>query len=308
MLAITPSKIGLFTNIFLAIFIEAVPFLLIGTLASGAVEVFLDQDRLGRLIFKNPFLSTLSGAFMGLAFPVCECGVIPLVRRLYRKGLPLSTGITFMLAGPVLNPIVLFSTASAFGLGRVFFLRIGLTLGIALITGLVFSSVQNPNEILKSQVQVHSDITIMFGQEIPNKRKPWFASLGKVFVIAQEEFFEMGKFLVIGAFIAAVMQTFIPQSSLLTFGQGPVLSVLSMQLLAFVLSICSTVDAFVALGFVNIFSSGAVLAFLVFGPMVDIKSLLMYSRVFKSRTILYIILIPLLLSLLAGLVINLTGI
>jgi uncharacterized membrane protein YraQ (UPF0718 family) len=123
-------------------------------------------------------------------------------------------------------------------------------------------------------------------------------------VIAADEFFEMGRYLIIGAMLAAAMQTFISQSALLTIGSGPLLSVLVMLALAFVLSICSTVDAFVALGFVSSFSFGAVLSFLVFGPMVDIKSIMMYRQVFKPRAVLYLVLLPLLMSLLSGLVFN----
>ncbi|MEA4811753.1 MAG: permease, partial [Anaerolineaceae bacterium] len=122
--------------------------------------------------------------------------------------------------------------------------------------------------------------------------------------ITQHELFEIGRFLVIGAMIAATMQTFIPQSVLLGISKGPVLSVLVMIALAVILSICSTVDAFVALGFINIFSTGSILAFLVFGPMVDIKSVLMFSGVFKPRAIVYMVLIPLLLTILISISIN----
>jgi hypothetical protein len=104
--------------------------------------------------------------------------------------------------------------------------------------------------------------------------------------------------------LAAAMQVFITQSIMLTVGQGPIISVIIMVGLAVLLSICSTVDAFVALSFVGTFSSGAILAFLVFGPMVDIKSVLMYGRVFRPRPVLYIILIPLLVSILSGLIVN----
>ena len=120
----------------------------------------------------------------------------------------------------------------------------------------------------------------------------------RVLVIAMDEFFEMGRYLVIGAMLAAAMQVFIPQSIMLAVGQGPLISVIVMVGLAVLLSICSTVDAFVALGFVGTFSPGAILAFLVFGPMVDIKSVLMYGRVFRPRPVLYLILIPLLVSIL----------
>ena len=99
----------------------------------------------------------------------------------------------------------------------------------------------------------------------------------QVLLITVDEFFEMGRYLILGAMLAAGLQTFIAQSTLLAIGSGPVLSVLVMLTLAVLLSICSTVDAFVALSFMGTFSFGAVLSFLVFGPMVDIKSIVMYS-------------------------------
>ena len=114
----------------------------------------------------------------------------------------------------------------------------------------------------------------------------------------------MGRYLVLGSVLAAALQTFISQSVLLAIGSGPLLSVLVMLGLAILLSICSTVDAFVTLGFVGTFSFGSVLSFLVFGPMVDIKSVLMYSQVFKRRSVFYIVAIPFMMSLLSGLVFN----
>ena len=124
-------------------------------------------------------------------------------------------------------------------------------------------------------------------------------------VISGDDFMDMGRYLVIGSFLAAAMQTLVPQSALLALGSGPVISVLVMMLLAFVLSVCSTVDAILALSIANTFTTGSILAFLVFGPMVDIKSSLMFLGVFRRRTVLYLILLPFLLSLLMGVFINL---
>ena len=105
--------------------------------------------------------------------------------------------------------------------------------------------------------------------------------------------------------LAAAMQTLVPQSALLALGAGPVTSVLAMMILAFVLSVCSTVDAFLALAFVNTFTPASILAFLVFGPMVDIKSSLMFLGVFRRRAVLYLILLPLMLTMLITIYLNL---
>src|SRR5258706_840290 len=108
-----------FSTRFLGIFIEAVSFLLLGSLISGLIAVFLSDDGLRRIIPRNPILATLVGSMLGFIFPVCECGVVPVTRRLYRKGLPVSVGVTFLLAAPVMNPIVLASTYAAFGWGPI---------------------------------------------------------------------------------------------------------------------------------------------------------------------------------------------
>jgi len=293
------QKMPSFATVFLGIFIEAAPFLLLGTLSSGLVEVFLDRQWMIRLAPKHGFAAAFAGAFMGLVFPVCECGVVPLTRRLYQKGLPHSAGVAFLLSAPVLNPIVILSTASAFGLGKMFAWRLGLTLIIAVVIGLVFSLERDTGIILRPTpptLHLHDHgmpVELSLGRKIHH-----------ALVISADEFIEMGRYLVFGATLAAAMQTLLPQSALLAIGSGPFLSVLMMQALAFILSICSTVDAFVALGFVGAFNFGAVLSFLTFGPMVDIKSLLMYRQVFKDRIVGYLVLIPFLITLLAGLVFN----
>ncbi len=294
------DRLNVFATVFLGIFVEAVPYLLLGTLASGLVEVFLDRDQMSRWISGRPVAAAVTGAFMGMVFPVCECGVVPLTRRLFHKGLPLSAGISFLLAAPVLNPIVILSTAAAFGWGQMLFWRIGLSLLIAIVTGIIFSVEKEAGNVLRPALTLshehdHADET---------SNASFAEKIRQALLITADEFFEMGRYLVIGSMLAAALQTFISQSVLLTIGNGPVLSVLVMLGLAVLLSICSTVDAFVALGFVGTFSFGSVLSFLVFGPMVDIKSVLMYLQVFKRRSVFYIVAVPFMMSLLSGLIFN----
>ncbi|BAJ64334.1 hypothetical membrane protein [Anaerolinea thermophila UNI-1] len=293
-----------FSAVFLGIFVEAVPFLLLGTLASGIVEVFVSRDELMRWVPQQGIGSALAGSLMGLFFPVCECGVVPFTRRLVRKGLPLSAGISLLLAAPVVNPIVIASTLAAFGAGPVFWGRIIASLLIAFLTGLVFTLAQ-PQEVLRS-APVIALPPVILPLESP-AQTPLSQRIRQVLILAADEFFEMGRFLVLGALLAAFMQTFIPQAGLLVLGQGPVLSVFVMIALAILLSVCSTVDAFIALAFTGTFTTGSILAFLVFGPMVDIKSTLMFLRVFKPRAVLYLILLPLLMTALWMVGVNLWG-
>jgi hypothetical protein len=291
----------IFTTRFLGIFLEAVPFLLLGTLTSGLIEAFLRPEDIARWLPRNKILSTISGAFLGLLFPVCECGVVPVARRLFIKGLPTSVGIAFLLAAPFMNPIVFASTFIAFGLGEVFIGRFVLTAVVAIVVGLVFAFTARPAEVLLPAAML--DPT---GFDQVRVRRTLGQGLSLALTLAVNEFFEMGRYLVIGCLLAAAMQTFLPQEALLAVGTGPILSVIALQGLAFILSVCSTVDAFLALAFVNTFTTGSIITFLSFGPMVDIKSVMMFGGVFQRRTVFYLVLLPFLITLLAGVLINLS--
>ncbi len=295
------SRFQTFTTIFLGIFIEAVPFLLAGSLVSGLIELFVNQESLARIIPRRALPAAMVGSLLGFVFPVCECGVVPVTRRLYQKGLPLSVGIAFLLSAPVVNPVVIASTYFAFGWGPIFVGRFVFSILIAFIAGLIFHFA-TPEEILlpaeESGMHVHDHQH--YHENDSAKTKFW-----NTVVIAGDDFMDMVRYLILGSMLAGLMQTLVPQATLLSFGNGSVMSVVAMMVLAFVLSICSTVDAFLALSFVNSFTPGSILSFLVFGPMVDIKSALMFLGVFKRRIVIYLILIPLLLTLLITVFLNL---
>lgn len=294
------ATVNIFTTRFLGIFIEAVPFLLLGSITSGLIEMFVKADDLLRWLPKNRFGAALGGTFLGIVFPVCECGVVPVARRLFTKGLPMSMGIAFLLAAPFMNPIVFASTYIAFGFGPVLIGRFVITAIVAVTVGVLIGSFSRPEEVLKPQ----SMSTL--GNIQPNLSQiPFRNRLLRAMYIAGDEFFEMGRFLIVGCALAAAMQTLVPQDSLLALGTGPVLSVLFLQILAFILSVCSTVDSFLALAFVNTFTTGSIISFLSFGPMVDIKSALMFRGVFRPKIVLYLILLPFVMNLLAGSLINL---
>lgn len=296
------QRVQTFVTIFLGIFIEAAPFLLAGALVSGLIAVFVDQSAIDRYLPKAALPGALIGGVMGVAFPVCECGVVPVVRRLYEKGLPLSIGIAFLLAAPVINPVVILSTYSAFGWGPIFIGRIVFSFLIAVVVGLIFSRAKPEEVLLPAVCQAHHDACCHVHDHDHHEDAP--APLGRrfaqAFTLAGDDFLDMARYLIAGSMLAAAMQTLVPQSALLAVGQGPVISVVVLQALAFVLSVCSTVDAFLALAFAGTFTTGAVVAFLVFGPMVDIKSSLMFLGVFQRRAVAYLIVLPLVLSLLMG--------
>lgn len=296
-----------FVTIFLGIFIEAAPFLLAGSIVSGFIAVFVDQGMVDRFLPRRALPAALSGAALGMIFPVCECGVVPVTRRLYEKGLPMSIGIAFLLAAPVVNPVVIVSTYAAFGWGPVLWARLGVSFAVAAIIGLVFHLARPKEMLLPAVSDLHHEAC--HHPHASHDHTHPRASVGErtrqALNTAGDDFLDMARYLIIGSMLAAGMQTLVPQTMLLAIGQGPVSSVLAMQALAFVLSVCSTVDAFLALAFSSSFTTGSIIAFLTFGPMVDIKSSLMFLGVFQRRIVFYLIILPLLLTLLVGVFWNL---
>lgn len=311
----TPQTLlAIFTTRFLGIFIEAAPFLLLGAVASGLIDAFVRPDDIARLVPRRRVPAAIVGALLGFVFPVCECGVVPVVRRLYTKGLPVSVGVTFLLAAPVINPVVLVSTYVAFGFGPVLIGRFVITLLVSVIIGLVFALAARPRDVLRPSASALATRGWVAGgapgarpEDVlpaPAARRGVLDGLRVALGTATNDCFDMGRYLVIGSLLAAAMQTFIPQEALTALGGGPALSVAVLMLVAFIVSVCSTVDAFLALAFVNTFTPGAILAFLTFGPMVDIKSTLMFAGVYRPRVVAYLILLPLLLIFLIGIFIN----
>ncbi|MFC0189651.1 permease [Fictibacillus aquaticus] len=267
-------------TVFISILIESLPFVLIGVFIAGIIQMFVTEQMVARIIPNNRFLAVLMATFLGALFPACECGIVPIVRRLVSKGVPIYAGIAFMLTGPVINPVVLFSTYVAFGnQWDMMIYRGGLALIVAALVGIALSF-QYKNE----QLLIHPIPSSALAQKTPFGKK----LLGTL-THAVDEFFSVGKYLVIGALVAAAMQTFIKTSTLLEIGQTEAASSLVMMGLAFVLSLCSEADAFIASSFQTTFTTGSLVAFLVYGPMLDVKNTLMMLGTFKKRLVISII-------------------
>lgn len=252
-------------TVFLGIMLQAVPFLLIGVLLSSAIQLFLSQQFIERFFPKNRISGTLFAILAGAALPVCDCASIPIFRSLLRKGIPVSTAVTFMLVTPVINPVVLFSTYVAFtGNWRVVACRAGLGIVCAVLVGLTFC---------RTPVSAAGSGLALSGALLGYLRH------------TQTEFFTVGKYLTAGAFVSAIMQS-LTKKLPLTNSSGLLLPLLSMMALAFLLSLCSSSDAVVGRSFSTQLPMGAVMAFLVFGPMIDIKNVIMLSGSLPKKFIL----------------------
>ena len=262
-----------FLLIFSSIVIEALPFILVGALASAAIAVFLPERAFDSIARLPLALQIPSAALGGFAFPVCECGSVPVARRLIARGVHPGAGVTFMLASPVINPVVLASTWVAYGghlrgaemVGG----RASLGLLAAAAAGLAIGRSRGA-ELLRPRATAHAE------HDHDHSRGPAAFSTHLV-----SDFLFMGKFIVLGAALSALVQATVPQSLIAKLGGTPVLAALSLMAVAYVLSLCSEADAFIAASFTS-FSPGAQLAFLVLGPIVDMKLTVLYGATFRG--------------------------
>ncbi|MDQ4026427.1 MAG: permease [Actinomycetota bacterium] len=270
-------QVETFVLVFASIVIEALPFILLGAAVSALIEVYVSDALFARVV-RLPVALQLPGAALGgFAFPVCECGSVPVARRLIARGLHPSAGVAFMLASPILNPVVLASTWVAYG-GRGLGLQMvaargALGLTVALIAGWAVAG---------------EGVQVKRGQSSSAVRT---ASKGQSFVEhLSGDFFFMGRFLVAGAALAAALQTMVPQSLVAGVARTPVLGSLALMGVAFLLSLCSEADAFVAVSLTP-FPLGSQLAFLVFGPVMDAKLTFLYGATFGRRFVMRVIVV-----------------
>jgi len=284
----TSAEIETFVLIFTSIVVEALPFVLLGALVSAVIEVYV-PDRVFHRIADLPVgLQLPAAAFGGLAFPVCECGSVPVARRLIARGMHPSAGLAFMLASPILNPIVLASTVVAYS-GRGVALqmtlgRAGLGLVLAMTAGWAIGT-DKAKDLLRPRPDDE-----LHGHDEADKKIAFVEHLAG-------DFFFMGRFVVIGSALAALLQTAIPQSLVGGVARTPIIGSLALMGIAYVLSLCSEADAFVAVSFTQ-FPLGSQLAFLVFGPVVDAKLSFLYGATFRRKFVarLVIVAVPVVLA------------
>lgn len=284
-----PQSFLQMNTIFISILIEALPFVTLGVLISGIIQIFITEEMIAKVMPKNRVLAVLFASFLGICFPSCECGIVPIVRRLVTKGVPISAAIAFMLTAPIINPVVLFSTYIAFGSDwRMTFYRACGAIAVSITVGL-FIAYFYKGKPLRDAYYLALDHEHEHQHDYSLEQASFLKKVWLTLEHAVDDFFTMGKYLVIGSLIAAAVQTYVKTATLVSIGHGPVSSSLVMMALAFILSLCSEADAFIASSFRTTFATGSLLAFLVFGPMVDMKNLMMMLATFKKRLILMVI-------------------
>lgn len=294
-----------FSYALLSILFEGIPFLLLGAIISGIVDVFVSSERVAKLMPKNPVGSVFLAGFMGLIFPICECGSVIVVRRFVQKGLPVGSAIAYMLAAPIVSPIVAISTYKAFSIGVVggaqvdpwviMLLRLGIGFGVAVLVALVIQRLPAKRILQPGVLGGETPAPKRTGLTIANADGPDFATLvaqaspGRKFLLAVQsaaaDFLDVAFFFVIGAGLASLFVGF-NEATIAPLATSPFLSIVALMGLASLLCLCSTTDAFVAANSFSQFSIAANLGFLVFGPMFDLKLFWLYGMIFKRRFVL----------------------
>ena len=284
-----------FSYAFLSVLFEGVPFLLLGSLISGFVDVFVSPEKLAQALPKNPFAALLVTGLLGV-IPICECGSVVVVRRFLRKGLPLSCAVTYMLAAPIVNPLVALSTWAAFrGQSQMVMVtfRLGLGYLIAVGAGFLIQQFATKNILQPGVIQEPRNRRGLSISAAPSDdAAPNFsdiaqgASIPRKLLLAIQsataDFLDVAFFFILGTAIACVFNTAVDRQIIMPFATQPFLAILVLMGLAVLVALCSNTDAFIAASFAA-FPPSAKIAFLVFGPVFDLKLFWLYGILFRRR-------------------------
>jgi uncharacterized protein len=259
--------LGTWTTIFVSISVQALPFLVLGVVLSGAITALVPPGWLARTLPKRPLVAVPAAGLAGVALPGCECGAVPIAGRLTARGAAPAAAFAFMLAAPAINPVVLVSTAVAFpGRPEMVGARFAASLATAVAVGLLWARLGRDAWIDRTR------------HRLVEGGSRWRSFTE----VAQHDFLHAGGWLVIGAMTAATLQVVVPRSVLDGVADNPALAVAALAALAVVLAVCSEADAFVAAS-LNQFSLTARLVFMVVGPVVDLKLVALQTGVFGRR-------------------------
>ena len=289
--------------IFISIFFESLPFLLLGSLISAIIETYVSNEKMARLIPKNKILGSIVGVFLGFFLPACDCAVIPVSKRLLKKKVPINVAISFMLASPIINPVVLLSTYNAFYRTNpeIFWYRLLFGIIIALLIGIIMGIIFNKKEVITNNMDnecdCHDEIDEDFKdllidthehnhEDVEHNFKNDFISITKH---TAYDLFEVVKYLMFGALIASLVQVLLPRNILMTFNNNQILSIIILMLFAYLISLCSTSDSFVGKSLLSTFSKTGVIAYLLLGPMIDIKNTIVLLGNYKKSFVITLI-------------------
>ncbi|MHC2998159.1 permease [Microbacterium sp. HJ5] len=280
----------------ISVLIESLPFVMLGVVLSIAVQVWVPPGVIERWMPRRAWARRAALSLLGMVVPVCECGNVPFARGLLMRGFTVPETMTFLIAAPIVNPIVIITTHQAFGFSDgILIARLVGGYLIANLIGWLYSRHPSPDALLTDRFRDTCELVV---HEPGGKGRRSLAQ----FVI---ELRAVMPALVIGSALAGAVQVLIPREALLAIGSNPALSIVAMMALAMVVAICSNVDAFFALSFASTFTPGAIVAFLLVGPLVDVKMLALMRTTFTTRTLAGIVVVVLLSAFAIGTVVNL---
>ncbi|QNE46169.1 permease [Glaciihabitans sp. INWT7] len=292
-----PNHLQDLLTLSISVIVESLPFVVLGIVLSIVVQVWVPDRWIMRVLPRNAVLRRAMISFLGIFLPVCECGNVPLARGLIVKGFTVSESMTFLLAAPIVNPITILTTGQAFGFDSwVFFARLVGGFLIANVIGWLFSKHPDQDSLLTDRFAAEC--------RLPDSHEHDQTRWQKSVELFTRESGVIMPALFIGSLVAGFVQVAIPRSVLLNLGSNPVWSILAMMVLAFVISVCSNVDAFFILPFASTFLPGSIAVFLIFGPIIDIKMLTLMRTTFRAKVLVQLTVIVGLLSALIGLVVN----
>lgn len=288
------DRLSAFQNIsavFLSLLLEGIPFVLLGSFVASLVLEFVPPAAIARIGSRLGMARIPLAALSGFVVPICECAIVPTMRRLREKGLGLAEAITFLVAVPLINPVVIASTIVAFRD------RPGLVLGRFLGGFVVIMAVAGVFSLRQRAVRFAEEGPGSSRSEEPRVvpvdsirlRVPIRSRILHAVEHTAIEFVEVIGYYSVGALLSAIVQVTVPVSGFFGFSERPVTAILAMIALAFLLSVCSEADAFIGRSFLGVMPEASILAFLVFGPMFDLKNLLLLRRVLTPREILILV-------------------
>ncbi len=267
-------------NVFISMILEALPFILIGSLASSVIQIYISEDIVKRILPKSRIISIIFAAFMGLFIPICECAIVPITRSLMKKGIPIAVAVVFMLTVPIVNPVVIASTFYAFKDINIVLIRVFGGITCAIIIGLLVEIFTKRNEQVIKSASAYENICDCGCETVD-----YFYNKSKIRLClehANKEFLNILRYYIFGSFLSSLFVVIVKEDFIENYSKGTILPIVIMMLLAFLLSLCSEADAFIAKGFLEYFGVSAVSAFLIFGPMLDLKNAIIISSYFKK--------------------------
>lgn len=274
------KQLGDFANIFISIILEAIPFIILGSFISAIIQIFISEERMVKLIPRISIFGYFGAALIGLIFPVCECAIVPITRSLIKKGMPIGIGITLMLSVPIINPVVIMSTYYAFYDKQVMvLLRVVGGFVAAILIGIIVNLLKGNNDnVILNKTEDNYYCSCGCNNSINKENK-----LKAVFEHTNREFLNIMGYLIFGAFISSGFQVIQAQGGLNYIFDNKFLNIIFMMFLGFALSLCSEADAFVGRTFLEAYSFSGVAAFLLLGPMLDFKNLIILLGAFKKN-------------------------